>query len=215
MQRPSDCQLALHTCQSEYLSPASRNAWSSVRSGDWSRFAVLLVVSLGVVGALVVSASVVGQDPTSLGIRESQAFWKIAIQKIDDALATGNVKAAVQEWQAAYRAVMRAEEWEGLLEVGDAYRRIGEVAGRGVPFEAKAREIYRIALSSARRQECVDCLLRVAEAFAGLGDRERVEESFHLANLLAARDPEAEADVRAFASRFSDQFLDQASGREE
>jgi hypothetical protein len=126
----------------------------------------------------------------------------------------GNVTAAIQGWQAAYRSAVKAGGWEGFIEVGDAYRRIGEVAGQSESFDPKAREIYLLALSQGRRLECVECLLPIAEAFAALGDREHVELSVRLAELLAAQDPEAEADVRAFTMRFADQLLHRASGRE-
>jgi hypothetical protein len=136
----------------------------------------------------------------------SQAFWKTAIRKTDEVLATGNVTAALDEWRGAYRSAMKAGDWEAFVEVGDAYRRIGEVAGKSESFAPKAREIYMIALSQARRQECVECLLRIAEAFAALGDGEHLMLSIRLADHLAGRDPEAEADVRAFTMRYADEL---------
>jgi len=215
MQRSKSCQLGVHAWHCERLSSPSRQAHYFGETGNRPRLLVSLVVSLFVVAALWMSPPIVGQDPTTPARSGSQPFWKLAIQRIDDALATGNVKAAVRELDAAYRAVMKAGGWEAFIEVGDAYRRIGEVAATGEPFDAKAREIYLLALSQARRQECVQCLLRIAEAFAALGDREHIELSVRLADLLAAQDPEAEADVRAFTMRFADQLLDRASGREE
>lgn len=206
MPRSNSCQLGVHPWQCERVSPGSRNTRLYAGGGDWSRFAVWLVVSLVAVGVLLVSASVLGRPPTWPEVRDTQAFWKIAIQKTDDALATGDVNAAVREWADAYRAAMRAGGWEPFIEVGDAYRRIGEVAGQSKSFDAKTRELYLLALSQARRRECVECLLRTAEAFAALGDREHVELSVRLADLLAAQDPEAEADVRAFTMRFADQL---------
>jgi hypothetical protein len=147
------------------------------------------------------------QVPTGPVIGGSQASWKTAIAKTDEVLAMGNVTAALQEWREAYRAAMKAGGWEAFIGVGDAYRRIGEVARKSESFDPKAREIYMIALSQARRQECVECLLRVAEAFAALGDGEHLMLSIRLADRLAAQDPEAEADVRAFTMRYADQLL--------
>jgi hypothetical protein len=164
-------------------------------------------VSLVVGGVLLLSPRVVEQDPTGPVIGESRAFWKTAIDKVEEALATGNVTTALQEWRGAYRSAVKAGAWEVFIEVGDAHRRIGEVAGQSKSFDPKTREIYLLALSQARRQECVECLLRLAEAFAAMGDREHVELSVRLAELLAAQDPEAEADVRAFTMRFADQLL--------
>lgn len=163
---------------------------------------VPLVLSALVLSALVLGRLFVGEAPMRLARREPPASWTIAVQAVDAALGTGNVSAATQAWADAYRAAMRAGRWEALVEVGDAYRRIGEVAGKSESFDAKAGEIYLLALSQARRQECVECLLRVAEAFAALGDREHVELSVRLAELLAAQDAEAQDDVRMFTTRF-------------
>lgn len=215
MQRSKSCQLGVHTWQCERLSSPSRKAqyFGGARHRPW--FVVSLVVSLFVLAALWTSPLIVGHEPTTPAIRESQMFWKIAIQKVDDALTAGDINAAVRAWDDAYPAVLGAGTWEALVGVGDAYRRIGEVARKPESFDAKAREIYLLALSQARRQGCVECLLRIAEAFAALGDREHVELSVRLADLLAAQDPETEADVRAFTMRFTDQLLHRASGREE
>ena len=215
MPRSKSCQLSLHPWQGERLSRGSRNTWTFAGPGNWSGLVASLVVSLVVGGVLLLSPRVVEQDPTSPVIGESRAFWKIAIDKVEEALATGNVTAALQEWRGAYRSAVKAGGWEVFIEVGDSYRRIGEVAGKSEPFDAKAREIYLLALSQARRQECVQCLLRIAEAFAALGDTEYVELSVRLADLLAMQDPEAEADVRASTMRFADQLLHRASGNEE
>jgi hypothetical protein len=169
-----------------------------------------LVVSLLVIlvlgGVLFLGARVAEQDPTSPGTGESQPSWKPAVEKVEKEVAAGSVTAAIREWRDAYRAAMRAGEWEAFVEVGDAYRRIGEVAGKREPFDDRAGEIYLLALSQARRQECVQCLLRIAEAFAALGDREHLKLSVRLADIFAGQDPETEADVRAFAMRYADQL---------
>jgi hypothetical protein len=125
---------------------------------------------------------------------------------MDRALASGDAPAALEAWGDALHAAMSAGRWEALVEVGDAYQRIGAVGGNGHPLVGRSRQAYLLALSLARRQDCLHCVLRVAEAFAALGDREHLEQSLRIAGLLAAQDPEAEADVRALAMRFAPQL---------
>ena len=92
-----------------------------------------------------------------------------------------------------------------MLEVGEAYLRMGEVGGDRKAVQSQARQIYLTALSRARRQESFDGVLQVAEAFARLGDNEMVEQSIETAKPFAATDPEAAADLRAFLERMADQ----------
>jgi tetratricopeptide (TPR) repeat protein len=168
---------------------------------------VSLLVILVVGGVLFLGARVVERNPTSPATGDSQPIWKTAIEKVEKELAAGNVTAALQEWRDAYRAATKAGGSEAFIEAGDAYRRIGEIAGKSESFGPQAREIYLIALSRARREECVECLLRIAEAFAALGDREQLRLSLRLAELFARQDPEAEADVRAFTMHSADQVV--------
>lgn len=144
--------------------------------------------------------SVMG-DPT--------APWAIHIHLMDDALKTGNVGAALRTWHDAYASALGSRQWQGMLDVGDAYLRIGEVAGTRRAAEATARQAYLIALFRARQQGTIDGALRAAEAFAALGDRDAVEQCLRVAEQLAARhsNPDARGRVRAFAADLSDRLL--------
>ena len=71
-------------------------------------------------------------------------------------------------------------------------------------FEAKAREAYQKAFFRARQQASVEGVLRSVEGYAALGDTQMVGVGLRVAERLAARDPEALADVRAFRSRLGD-----------
>ena len=99
---------------------------------------------------------------------------------------------------------MRTTGWEGLVEVAGTYRHIGEVTGLNQSFETKAREVYGRALVRARQQASVEGVLRAAEGFLILGDVATATQCVRVADRLAGRDPEARADVRAFAARLSD-----------
>lgn len=96
-----------------------------------------------------------------------------------------------------------------MLEVGDAYLRIGKVVGSPKVAEAKARRAYLSALFRARAQRSLDGVLRVAGAFDGLGDQEVVAQCVRIAEGLAeqARDPRAQDRVRAFRERLANRFL--------
>ncbi len=110
------------------------------------------------------------------------------------------VHRSVQALDDAYRVAAAGGDWEALLEVGDAARRVGDAADSPETFDARAREMYRSALAWARRQGSLDGVLRVGEALAALGDREGFKESIRTAKVLAGRDPEAQADVRALGA---------------
>lgn len=127
-----------------------------------------------------------------------------AISTVDAALARKDLDLKAPAWRETYPMAPASPSWEALVEAGDAARRIGEVASSPQASDTKAREIYRSALVRARQEESLDGVLRIAEAFAALGDREALDQSIRIAETLAARDPEAQADVRALAARVAD-----------
>jgi hypothetical protein len=91
-----------------------------------------------------------------------------------------------------------------LLAAGDATRRIGDIPRPQDAAQATAREIYRSALRRARQQESLEGVLQATEALAAVEDHEGVKEGMRIAKALAGSDPEAQADVRATASRVGD-----------
>ncbi len=168
-----------------------------------NRYRSLIVVAAPVLVGLVVVA--VLADPAGAQHGGPITAWAVHLRRMDGALAEKNAAAATKSWQAAYRAAVRSGSWAAMLEVGEAYLRIGEVGGDRKAVQSQARQIYLTALSRARRQESFDGVLQIAEAFARLGDDEMVEQSIETAKLFAASDPEAEADLRAFLERMADQ----------
>jgi hypothetical protein len=166
-----------------------------------SRYLLLIVV----VGLVHIGLAVTDLPAGAGGDRSPVTAWAAHLQKVEQALGEKNVKTATQAWQRAYRAAVRNPGWEALVEVGDAYVRIGEAAGSRKAFEADARQIYLTAFTRARKQDSFDGVLQAAEAFARLGDQELVQQSLQIAKRLAAQDPEAEADLRAFLARLGEQ----------
>jgi hypothetical protein len=131
--------------------------------------------------------------------------WYAHIGTVHDALARGDVSAAARAWHAGYPAVLGSRGWEGLLEAGDAYLRLGEASGTRQAAEVRARDLYLRALFRAREVASIEGVLRAAEAFTALGDREVVEQSIRIAESLGARKGQSAVDarIREFRARVS------------
>jgi hypothetical protein len=126
------------------------------------------------------------------------SVWRGYIEMVDAALAQRNVPTAVRAWREAHAAAVRTRAWRPLVEVGDALVRIALVDGRRPAYIAQARKTYMAALTRARADRSVDGVLRVAEAFAGLGDQHVAEECLVVAQRLgASADHEVIVRVRA------------------
>lgn len=137
------------------------------------------------------------------GGRDIDSPWTIHIRNVDEALGQKKITAAMQAWREAYVAAVGTSSWKGLVEVGDAYLRIGEVRGTRKAHEAKARRTYLAGLSRARQQGSLAGALRLVKAFAALGDRNYAAHSVRLAEHLAAQAPDEQAidRVRALKDR--------------
>jgi hypothetical protein len=131
-----------------------------------------------------------------------------ALSPLAATLTDASAQRALQDWQEAHRRVMAKGVAEELVEAGDVLRRLGEAHGTPASFDDQAREIYDTALLRARRQESLHGVLRVAEAFAELGDRAAVARALGIARNLAAHDPEGRADVQAVAARIAVDFAE-------
>lgn len=134
---------------------------------------------------------------------EAQLDWKVLLARMDEALARNQVAGAESLWREACVAALRSRHWEGMVAVADAYRQLGARAGfRG---DAKARQLYLTALFRARSEMSLEGVLRAAQGFAELGDREVVDQCIGAAWGVAAktRNPLDEARVRAFAARWA------------
>lgn len=107
--------------------------------------------------------------------------WRGHLRAMDWALGQHDVEQARQAWEHAHLAAVESLSWEGLIATGDASLRIGGATGGRPAGEPAARRAYFAALYRACRQNSFDGILRAAEAFADLGDREIVEECLGLA----------------------------------
>ncbi len=125
-----------------------------------------------------------------------EAPWETSVRSLDAALQRGDASAANLAWHEGYTAARASGRWEGFVAMGDAVRRIADTAGSRSIGEARARSLYLTALFRARQQGALAGVLRTAEAFAGLGDREVVEQCLTVARALAAQTGDGEAAGR-------------------
>ena len=135
----------------------------------------------------------------------SRTTWRGHLDGVDDALSRSDVHGAEVQWAKAYAAALRSRHWEGMVAVGDTYRRLGALGGFQETAATKAREVYLAALFRARGEASVDGVLEAARGFAELGDETVVERCLDAARSLVAqtRDRRDEERVRAFAERWS------------
>jgi hypothetical protein len=163
--------------------------------------AVMMLLALAIAEVAASHVDGLVGDPT--------APWVGHIQKVEEALAKKNISAAERAWHEAYVAALGSRRWEGMVEAADAALRIADAVGVRKASEAKARGIYLTALLRARQERSLDGVLRVAEAFAVLGDQEVVNQCIRIADHLAlqARNAEARDRVRAFRARVASRFL--------
>jgi hypothetical protein len=164
-----------------------------------------LLFALAAVAEFTIARSRVASDGDA-GERTRQA----ALARVDQALARRDVASALKAWQDAYDAARRTRSWRGLVEAADAHLRIGADAGASAAAVPRAREIYLAALGRARAERSVDGVVRTAEAFAALGDREVTELALRIAASLAYRSKDPAAATRVEAAR--EQLLRPASG---
>ena len=176
-----------------------KEPWSS----RWYCSLLLAIVSM--LGSMLLAVMVVEVFADHALGTEAQLAWRPQLHKVDEALAQNDLAGAAMLWREAYAAALKSRHWEGMVATGDAYRRLGERAGFKKASEAKAREAYLAALFRARNEGSLEGVLRAAERFAQLGDREVVEQCIRVARSVAARtrDPRADERVRAFTERWA------------
>jgi hypothetical protein len=135
--------------------------------------------------------------------RDLAPAWAASLRQVDEALARQSGLSARQAWQDAHWAALGSGRWDAMLAVGDAALRVGELTGQRVAAGATARQAYLTALFRARQQSALDGVLRAAEAFAALGDREVEAQCLRVALAMAAQagDGGGEARVDALAGR--------------
>jgi hypothetical protein len=179
------------------------------------RWYVPLAIAGGVVIVLLMAGVAALEVFAARAASEAPSAWYASLTKMDEAIARGDIPGAAAQWREAHRHARGGRQWEPLIDVGDGYRRLGRAAGAERAAEAQARDAYLGGLLRARQLESLEGVLRAAEAFAELGDREVVEQCMRVARGLAARaaDPVTVEQVKRFADRWAARTLEVERGR--
>jgi hypothetical protein len=145
-------------------------------------FAVLVLL-LGGLGALAAVTADRSVAVLAGGAPAAADAWRPRLQAMDAALARRDAGAAARAWHDAYAAALASRRWEAMLEVGDAAPRAGATGG-GEEARARARQAYLLAFTRARQEGAVDGVLRAAQAFADLGDRDAATQCLRVAEQM-------------------------------
>ena len=164
------------------------------------------VILIIVIGILVIALALLEALAGRKSVVDAEVPWADAIKRTNSDLERGNVSGAVRGWHDAYLAAFASQRWEGMIEVGDAALRIGAIAPPRRPWEPRAREAYMAALFRARSARSVEGVLRAAEGFGTLNDRQVVDLSMRMARALAEHDAQTVARVEEFATHWNNQL---------
>ncbi len=158
----------------------------------------LSVLCAALVTPITVAAILILAADGTPAARVERADLELAqrLREADASLAAGDGQTALVRLRAAHRAALRTERWDAMTEVGDAARRASAMAAPPGRAMAMASRAYLAGLARAREQRSLDGVLRIAEGFAALGDREMVEYCIGVATRLAEADREAERVTR-------------------
>jgi len=165
--------------------------------------ATVLLAAVVMLALTIVIVTVV--DALALAATPLDAPAYLHYQRADEALTAGDVALALRHWREGHAVAVASRRWEGLVEAGDLYRRIGARGGFHAAAVARARECYLTALLRARGERSLDGVLRATEAFVDLGDEAIVERGLEIARQVAARDvdPRGRERVERLASRWA------------
>lgn len=154
-----------------------------------------LVVACAIALALL-TVTVLAEEMVVNAAAASDSPWYVHAAQASAALEAGATTAALKHWQDAYLAASANRRSEGLVELGDLYRRLGDHAGLGESAVMRARQCYLTALLRARNEASIDGVLRATEAFLDLRDEAMVAQGLRLAREIAKRDPDPRAGER-------------------
>jgi hypothetical protein len=171
--------------------------WWSTR---W--YTPLLALGALLLGLLVAGIAVMEMFASEIPSAAAPDEWAAPLDRSDAALAGGDAAAALTAWREANAAAIRSGQWEGMIAVGDAARRLGARGGTPRDSLMRARQAYLTALYRARREQSVEGALRAAAAFGELGDRDVLAQALRIAEQQAGRDPVKRARVRSVTERW-------------
>jgi hypothetical protein len=161
----------------------------------------LVVLGLALVTIVFIALAIVEVLVAAAPETSAPRGWHEPLERADTALGEGRPSDALIAWREARMVALRSGDWEPMVEVADAARRLGVRSALTRETDPLARDAYLIALHRARRQHSLDGMLRAATGFGDLGDREAFEQAVRLAERLAGSDPAARARVQLVTER--------------
>jgi len=172
--------------------------WSQRRS----RAATVLLAAVAMLALTIATVTLV--DTFAFDATAAAPAY-VHYQRAEEALAAGDVVKALRHWRHGHAAALASRRWEGLVEAGDLYRRIGARGGFHTDAVARARDCYLTALLRARGERSLDGVLRATDAFVDLDDVAVVEQGLQIARHVAAADPDPRAleRVQRLAARWA------------
>jgi hypothetical protein len=170
----------------------------------WSTRWYAPILALAALLFVLLVAGLAAMERLAAGTQHAVApqAWTFALEQAEVAMAQGDVDGARSAWRDAHAVALRSGQWEGMIAVGDASRRLGVGGDAQREGVARARQAYLTALLRARRERSVEGSLRAAVAFGELGDRHVLAQALRIAEQQAGRDPASRARVRAVAERW-------------
>ncbi|HKW95480.1 MAG TPA: hypothetical protein VJX92_26575 [Methylomirabilota bacterium] len=140
------------------------------------------------------------------GRTDNDGLWRGYLEDFERQREDGHPEMAVRALHDAYGAALQSRHWQAMIAVGDAFMVVGRAPGNAAGAHIEARQAYLTALIRARRVHSVEGVLRTAEAFRRLGQRDAVDQCLHIAGLLAAGDEAAQQRVRDSRQRLIPSF---------
>ena len=127
----------------------------------------------------------------------------VILERLERALEQGDARAAQRAWHDAHVSALRAD-WQTRVAVGEAALRLRDAGQDPQAASARARQSYLAALFVARAERSREGAVRVAEAFAALGDEEPAAQSLRVADAISGpADADLEARQEALRARLS------------
>jgi hypothetical protein len=162
-----------------------------------------VVVLAVVIAGLATLETVAGARVRSADARDPERL--AALTAMDEALARHDFAAAAQAWREARQLALHSRGWRAPAEAAEAELRLAAATDRVQESKPSAREMLLVALFRARAERATDGALRVAEAFARLGDRDAAQLALRLAENVATHhgDSADHARVRVVGERIN------------
>lgn len=165
-------------------------------------FVVAVLASLAVVEVWFSERPSVNSPVTIEPLRSTR---NAVLEERDGSLAMLDRSGVMRAWNESWDAALTSRRWDALIAVGDDALRLGDLDGAPETARANARLAYRAALIRARASHSVEGTLRVADAFANIGDFDAAEAALRVARQLVASNPDRNlrARVELDASRIA------------